>query len=240
MLDAQQIATREALADAEFEQYQFGDDVTVSESDNWDKSDAADFTKVVYITCDGDAPDTDSERVSFHVRFNADGSVDDAYGLLMRNGSDIGCRPADQAEMKTTVEIDAVEIVRKELPITLTDTNGKSKRFLLKIVGDGLVTEPISSDRGFGASHTDSAEIDGFTVSGDVWRFFDGTLGLQALYEILAAKKRNAGEFLARFNERFEKTSDDETALVQWNEMVSVDEAQDGSEDAQALAAPQN
>jgi hypothetical protein len=99
MLNAQQIEQREALADSEFEQYQFGDGVTVSEHDNWCKDDLADFTKMVYITCDGDAPDADSERVSFHVRFNADGTVSDAYGLLMRSGSDIGFRPSNQAAM---------------------------------------------------------------------------------------------------------------------------------------------
>ena len=104
MLNAQQIEQREDLADAEFAQYQFGDGVTVSESDNWDKNDAMDFTKIVYITCDDDAPDADSERVSFHVRFNAAGSVDDAYGLLMRNGSDIGFRPGNQAETDATSE----------------------------------------------------------------------------------------------------------------------------------------
>lgn len=96
MPNTQQIDPREALADAEFEQYEFGDGVTVSESDNWDRSEANDFTKIVYITCDDDAPDADSEKVSFHVRFNTDGSVDDAYGLLMRTGADIGSRPAEK------------------------------------------------------------------------------------------------------------------------------------------------
>ena len=104
MVNAQQMEQREALADAEFAQYQFGEGITVSESDNWDKNDVADFTKIVYITCDDDAPDADSERVSFHVRFNADGIVDDAYGLLMRNGGDIGTRPANQEEMDAMSE----------------------------------------------------------------------------------------------------------------------------------------
>jgi hypothetical protein len=84
---------RESLADQEFEAYEFGDGVTVSESDNWDKNDPEDFTKIVYITCEGDLPDADSERVSFHVRFNDDGTIDDAYGLLMRTGAEIGSRP---------------------------------------------------------------------------------------------------------------------------------------------------
>jgi hypothetical protein len=83
---------REALADEEFESYDFGEGVRVSESDNWCTDDPLDFTKIAYITCDGDDPDADSERVSFHVRFESNGSVSDAYGLLMKNGSDIGWR----------------------------------------------------------------------------------------------------------------------------------------------------
>ena len=104
MVNQKQLEEREALADAEFAQYDFGDGVTVSESDNWDRNDAADFTKIVYITCDDDAPDADSERVSFHVRFKADGTVDDAYGLLMRNGGDIGTRPANQKDIDAMSE----------------------------------------------------------------------------------------------------------------------------------------
>lgn len=88
-----EIQAREALADAEFELYDFGDGATVAGFDNWDTNDHADFTRMVYLTFDDDAPDSDSERVSFHVRFNPDGTVDDAYGLLMRTGADIGTRP---------------------------------------------------------------------------------------------------------------------------------------------------
>jgi len=95
MLNAQQMEQREALADAEFAQYEFGDGVTVSESDNWDKNDVADFTKIVYITCDVDAPDADSERVSFHVRFNADGSVARRMLLATRESKKFGCREHD-------------------------------------------------------------------------------------------------------------------------------------------------
>ena len=84
------VASRSDIADAEFERYDFGPDVTVLQSDNWDTSDKDDLTKIVYI--EGDSQDEDSERISFHVRFNPDGTVDDAYGLLMRNGADIGNR----------------------------------------------------------------------------------------------------------------------------------------------------
>lgn len=95
---------RAVLADAEFERYDFGGGVTVVAHDNWDKADVDDFTKIVYIAADDDPPDADSERVSFHVRFNADGTVSDAYGLLMHNGSDIGFRPANQSVMDAVTE----------------------------------------------------------------------------------------------------------------------------------------
>lgn len=104
MTKEKQIDEREALADEEFARYEFGEGVTVSESDNWDTNEPDDFTKIVYITADDDPPDADSERVSFHVRFNPDGSVDDAYGLLMRTGGDIGSRPANKADMDSMSE----------------------------------------------------------------------------------------------------------------------------------------
>ena len=98
MSNAVAIESKESLADAEFENYDFGDGVRVSESDNWNSDDEEDFTKMVYITCDGDDPEADSERVSFHVRFWRDGSVSEAYGLLMKSGNYIGFRPAGRAD----------------------------------------------------------------------------------------------------------------------------------------------
>ena len=85
------IEQKEALAEAEFEQYEFGDGVTVVESDNWDSDDEADFIKIVYVEFDNQ-PEADSQKVSFHVRFNQDGSVANAYGLLTSNGAEIGRR----------------------------------------------------------------------------------------------------------------------------------------------------
>lgn len=95
---------RVALADDEFEQYNFGEDVTVSAFEKWDKNDADDFTRIVYINGSDDGQDVDSERVSFHVRFNEDGSVGDAYGLLMKTGSDIGFRPSATNESPSDEE----------------------------------------------------------------------------------------------------------------------------------------
>lgn len=81
-------------ADSEFEAYQFGDDLRVVSHSNWDTTDPLDYTKLVYFI-DADKPGADSQRISFHVRFLPDGNgttVDDAYGLLMSNGADIGAR----------------------------------------------------------------------------------------------------------------------------------------------------
>ena len=88
---AADVAMRESLADEALANYQFGDGVTVVGSDNWCKDDIDDFTKIVYIMGDEENPDSDSERVSFHVRFSETGCVSEAYGLLMRTGGDIGC-----------------------------------------------------------------------------------------------------------------------------------------------------
>jgi hypothetical protein len=92
MLNDKQISAREELADNEFAEYDFGAGVTVADSDKWNRDDVSDFNKIVYITCEGDDPDADSEKVSFHVRFNVDDSVAETYGLLMRNGAEIGMR----------------------------------------------------------------------------------------------------------------------------------------------------
>jgi hypothetical protein len=91
---------RIATADDEFASYQFGDDVRIVDSDNWDKTDLQDFTKIVYFENSDDAQgDTDSERLSFHVRFDDEGKVSEAYGLLMKTGAEIGRRGDSAAKM---------------------------------------------------------------------------------------------------------------------------------------------
>lgn len=116
-------------------------------------------------------------------------------------------------------------MLKKRIQITLTDANGKSKSFAIRAGRNGLVTSPISTERGFGQSQTDSAEIDGFIVSGDVWRFFEGTLGLESLYEELTNNQHISDDLLDDFTECFQNASDDEFALVQWNELVSENNA---------------
>jgi hypothetical protein len=84
------MGARQTLADDAFASYAFGDDVVVVGSDNWCKDDPDDFTKIVYIEGDDAGPDSDSERVSFHVRFTSAGAISEVYALLMRTGGDIG------------------------------------------------------------------------------------------------------------------------------------------------------
>ncbi len=93
---------RIATADDEFASYQFGDDVQVVGSTGWDISDqGCELSNIVYIKNTADTQvDTDSERVSFQVRFDDQGNVSEAYGLLMETGAEIGQRGDSAAKMR--------------------------------------------------------------------------------------------------------------------------------------------
>lgn len=80
------------LAEAEFVAYEFGEGVQVLDHYRWDTSDPADHTKIAFLQYDDDKPDADSHKVTFHVRFNPDGSVSDAYALEVQSGNHIGKR----------------------------------------------------------------------------------------------------------------------------------------------------
>lgn len=82
---------RSLAADAVLAAFNFGD-TTVVGQDSWDTTDQNDFIKIVYVQYQEDLPDADSHKISFHVRFNQAGEVDDAYALEMEHGNDIGCR----------------------------------------------------------------------------------------------------------------------------------------------------
>lgn len=88
------LTVRTHLAEDEVESYDFGDGVTVVAQDGWDTSDLDDLTKIVYVAFDDDKAEDDSHKVSFHVRFDAAGAVDDVYALEMAHGNDIGSRGA--------------------------------------------------------------------------------------------------------------------------------------------------
>ncbi len=84
------VIDRESMADTLFEHYDFGDGVQVLDHGCWDTSDPLDFIKTVYIEHQDDAPDADSHKVSFHVRFTERGAALEAYALECDKGKDIG------------------------------------------------------------------------------------------------------------------------------------------------------
>lgn len=83
---------RTGMADEEVAEYAFGSGVTVVGQSSWDTNDLFDLTKIIYVKFDGDTEDDDSHRLSFHVRFNALGDIEDAYALDMKTGGDVGDR----------------------------------------------------------------------------------------------------------------------------------------------------
>lgn len=80
------------LAQVEFEKYDFGDGVSVHGHDLWETGDDADFTKIAYLEYPEDGEDTDLHKVTFHVRFNANGTIIEAYALEVASGNLIGVR----------------------------------------------------------------------------------------------------------------------------------------------------
>ena len=82
---------QEEIAQTAYENYNFGEGVTVVDDDGWESDGTSDFLKRVYVEFD-DAPSESSHTVSFHAKFKDKDSteLEDVYGLLMSNGSDIG------------------------------------------------------------------------------------------------------------------------------------------------------
>ena len=84
---------RDLIAQEMYEKYDFGENVNVTDDEGWEKDRTSDFTKIVYVEFD-DEPSESSHRVSFHVKFKDNSAeVEDVYGLLMSNGSEIGHLP---------------------------------------------------------------------------------------------------------------------------------------------------
>lgn len=82
---------QEEVAQDAYENYNFGEGVTVVDSDGWESDCPSDFIKRVYVEFD-DEPSDSSHTVSFHAKFKATDSLEleDVYGLLVSNGYDIG------------------------------------------------------------------------------------------------------------------------------------------------------
>lgn len=88
--DQKLVQTCVSMADDVLHSYQFGEGVTVVEQDNWNTDDKNDFTKIVYVHYDDDLQDADSHKVSFHVQFKMDGTIEEVYGLEIDSGNYIG------------------------------------------------------------------------------------------------------------------------------------------------------
>lgn len=78
------------MADREFDAYEFGDDASIVGTDAWDTNDPEDYTREAYIQYNDDL--ADSHKISFHVRFAEDGSVDEVYALDCKMGYMLGQR----------------------------------------------------------------------------------------------------------------------------------------------------
>ena len=85
---------KERAANAELEAYEFGQSVTVSGQDAWDRNDPLDWIKVLYVEDSEGGATQESERVSFHVKFDKveNFAVTQAYALLVENGGELGVR----------------------------------------------------------------------------------------------------------------------------------------------------
>ena len=82
--------TKQTAAEEAYQDYDFGD-LGVTDSEGWDTSDPLDYTRIVHLEAREDEECT--YRVSFHVRFNEQGNVVEAYGLDMATGNYIGISP---------------------------------------------------------------------------------------------------------------------------------------------------
>ncbi|ABO60311.1 hypothetical protein LA345_37425 (plasmid) [Burkholderia vietnamiensis] len=95
-------------AQDEFEAYDFGAGVMVHDHDLWDMNDATDFTKLVYLGYPEDNPDSELHKVTFHVGFRPDASIDQVYALEVQSGNLIGQRPAIEPIGAPSVARDAI------------------------------------------------------------------------------------------------------------------------------------
>lgn len=89
------------LADAMLSRHEFGDGVSVVDQDSWDTNDDDDWVAILYVNFDDQDKDSDTTKVSFHVIFNSDHEVTEAYALEHKNGEMLGSQPNPQLEIET-------------------------------------------------------------------------------------------------------------------------------------------
>lgn len=109
--------------------------------------------------------------------------------------------------------------------ITLENADGKKASFKCGVrKTDGLLfMRPQWRDRGFGDSHSKYVEFEmvngnSINVSADIWRFFEGTLGVATLFHFL--NRENGWDAFLGFVKEFKQTGDDDKALELWNKTV--------------------
>lgn len=80
----------ESLLQSAFENYNFGENVSVVDMDGWENDGGNDFLRVVYVQ-DTIVEQSTSDKVSFHVVLNADKTqVEEVYALMVTTGNMIG------------------------------------------------------------------------------------------------------------------------------------------------------
>ena len=103
--------------------------------------------------------------------------------------------------------------------ITLCDMNGKDMEF----TPDDCI---IRSDAGFGEAPTATAHLtlddDGIMLTGDAWRFIEGTLGLELLTQYLEDDLGRGVWFVKEFfDEDFKNAGTDHEALLAWRKKAA-------------------
>ena len=118
----------------------------------------------------------------------------------------------------------------RSIEILLKDVFGKKHQFELSMSESGLQKKPIETDLDFGEGHTESARIDGAWVDGDVWRFLEGDLGLQVIYEQLNRNDINPENLLSAFVRIAHRVTQTESNLLEaWNFSISRSQRDSGS-----------
>lgn len=92
-IDVDSVNAKEDLANKCFSSYVFSDSISTVDSQGWDRGDPLDFVKVAHVRFDDSC-----HRLSFHVRFDAQGYVEDVYALDNKSGNEFGYMPSTELE----------------------------------------------------------------------------------------------------------------------------------------------
>lgn len=74
-------------ADSQFENYNFGEGVTIVDSEGWNNDGSNDYIRVAYAEIE---ENEDTTKISFHVEFDLTGNVVDSYAYVCESGVEIG------------------------------------------------------------------------------------------------------------------------------------------------------